>query len=255
MRLRCAAGDDADMTLWTSTLPWEPAGDTVSQIVRAGCGRRHGGPALIDGSSGDATSGAQLDAQIRAIATWHRNGGHGPGATVGVSVPALSAAAPASTAAALGVLAAGGRVVLADAAAPPTVQSAQFRAAGASLVWAPDTLVAALAGALAPAGPPAAVRPLSGLGPVAATPVADLPDPEPDAPALLLFTSGATADPRPAPLTQRAAAALCGQLLGCLSGLDETSVLATSFPACHPGGAVGAARRLRRRRPAGHRPR
>lgn len=226
------------MTIWTSSHPWKPIGDSLTEvlsIVFTAGGERI---ALVDASTGETVTCAQLHDRARSAAAWHRTRDVGPGSTVLMVGPNSVAWA----ACAFGALAAGATVATASPATPVADLVGLITMSEARAVWTIDPLVEPIASAAAAAGLDVVVWSLATDLTAAAhddfpsSSEPDLPPPDPDAVAFVLFSSGTTGRPKGVEITQRAMAGLCAQLVEAMPALDETSVFANPLPFFHAGG-------------------
>src|SRR5262245_6610743 len=200
-----------------------PAVDTLADLVRTRS--RDGGPVLVDDASGAALSGAELAARVDARARMLVAAGVQPGDRVALLLPNSFACAETLLAAAV-----------AGAAAVPV--NLRWTAAEVDRLLAdaePRVLVAA-------EDRVAALGPLAHRPPLV-TPDTALPDgpapavPDPDDPALILYTSGTTGRAKGAMLTHRnllSNAALIARWLG----LGPADRLLTVMPLFHANAIV-----------------
>jgi acyl-CoA synthetase (AMP-forming)/AMP-acid ligase II len=196
---------------------------SLTEYVMGGAAARGDKPALVDGATGDVTTYAELDDQVRRTASGLAAEGIGPGDAVGL----LGPNAPAWAVAFHAVVSLGALVTSLNPLLTPGEVATQLAAAGARAVIVAD----ALRGALAEAGLARAFA-LESLptgrgddaGPADIDPARDL--------AVLPFSSGTTGLSKGVMLTHRNLVANMEQIRA-IHRIDEHDVLVGMLPFFH----------------------
>lgn len=215
--------------IWTSPLKPIAADDsTVSQELERAVAARPEHRALIDGPSGAGVSFLELLRRIEKIAAWFRNAGLGPGECLTVWAPNV----PPVAATSLAALRLGAAVTGVSPSATQHEVARQIAMARSSmLVTVPSLAEQALAVAkrVVVIGEAPGAVPLCEL--LACTDRAPASVTDPDAIALLPFSSGTSGLPKGVVLTHRQVVAVCRQIAAAagIGGHDVTLAVAPWF--------------------------
>jgi acyl-CoA synthetase (AMP-forming)/AMP-acid ligase II len=221
---------------WTSSYPEVPVGGTTLHALVAAAAARHPDrTALVDGPSGASVSHAELARRVERIAAWLHADGVRPGSVLGLWVPNT----PPWAALALAALRLGATVTAAHAAAPEREALGTLAAARADVVVTTPERVPAVPDRVRRVvvlGEAAGAVPLREV--LACTAPAPAPADDPDAVALLPFSSGTTGRPKGVRLTHTNLVTQIRQMRAVL-GLTEHDTTLALAPFPHVLGSVG----------------